>query len=102
MIVVGITATMVIVLSQALPEISGSKSQKAKTEQKESEASTQFSSAPSDVVPGGIVQMDDVDRSLLETILNEELEVSVIQGYSNVLSDYLGILFSAIISPNAP
>ena len=102
MIVVGITATMVIVLSQALPEVSGSKSHKPKTEQTESEAGSQFSTAPSDVVPGGIVQMDEVDRSLLETILNEELEIIIIQGYSNVLSEYLNILFSAIISPNAP
>ncbi|MGE0587533.1 MAG: hypothetical protein AB7O48_03100 [Cyclobacteriaceae bacterium] len=103
MIVAGVLATVVIVLSQALPEVSGKAlAEKAKTEQTEKSTEIQIVSAPSDVVPGGSIQINDVDRALLETLVPEEREVNTFQSYTVVLSDLYHVLFRAIISPNAP
>ena len=102
MIGVGVIATLVIVLSQALPEISGEQSEKIKTEQAEKNAKAQITTIPStDVVLGAAIQIDDVDRSLLVTLEQGE---EVTSGYcvSHVLTQYLQVLFRAIISPNAP
>ena len=102
MIVVGIAATIAIVLSQALPDISESVTEKAKTEQADQTSDLKILPAPSDVVPGGVVQVNDVDRSLLETFVNEEKQVLEFHCDANVLSGFFNILFRAIISPNAP
>jgi hypothetical protein len=102
MIVVGITATIVIVLSQALPEISESVNEKAKTEQTEKTPDQKVISAPSDVVPGGITQVNDADRSLLETFIYEKCEVIEFNCDPDIFSNFFNILFRAIISPNAP
>lgn len=104
MIVVGIAATMVIVLSQALPEIQGqgSGSKKVKTEQTDKDTDLKVLSAPSDVVPGGVVQMHDVDRSLLEIFTIKTSEIIEFRYDINILSGFFNILFRAIISPNAP
>lgn len=103
MIVAGVLATVVIVLSQALPEVSGKALvEKAKTEQTEKSTEVQVVSAPSDVVPGGSIQINDVDRALLETLVPEERKVNTFQYCSVVLSDFYNVLFRAIISPNAP
>jgi len=101
MIVAGITATIVIVLSQALPEIS-KPAEKAKTEQNEKSADLKVISAPSDVVPGGITQVNDADRSLLEIFINEPVAEIEFHVDPNILSEFFNILFRAIISPNAP
>ncbi|HCM77699.1 MAG TPA: hypothetical protein DIS90_15055 [Cytophagales bacterium] len=102
MIMVGITATMVIVMSQAMPELTGPVKEKAKTEQTENGSDKTILSAPSDVVPGGIVQVSDVDRHILETFINEEQQVLEFRSDTRILTDYFNILFRAIISPNAP
>lgn len=99
MIVVGIVATVAIVLSQALPEQS---SEKAQTEQTNNETDVKILPAPSDVVPGGIVQVNDADRSLLEIFVNEDPKILDIECDGRILSEYFSILFRAIISPNAP
>lgn len=102
MIVVGITATFVIVLSQAIPEIAGPEKEKAKTEQTENDADLKIHATPSDVVPGGVIQMNDVDRFLLETITSEEEDRKEFYHAVHIFSGYLNILFRAFISPNAP
>lgn len=102
MIVVGIAATMVIVLSQALPEIHGSGSEKVKTEQADKDTDLKVLSAPSDVVPGGVVQMHDADRSLLEIFTIKTSEIIEFRYDVSIISGFFNILFRAIISPNAP
>lgn len=102
MIVVGITAIFVVVLSQALPEVSGSHAEKAKTEQSDQDSDVKVIAAPSDVVPGGVIQLHDVNRFLLETIIREKVETQEFQKFVYVFSDYFNVLFGAIISPNAP
>lgn len=104
MIVVGITATLVIVLSQALPDASRAYSKKAKTEQSaEQSGDHTIVASPSDVVPGsGPVQMNDADRSLLETLLVEEVDCAEFHFNPGVFLGYFNVLFRAIISPNAP
>jgi len=52
--------------------------------------------------PGGIVQVSDVDRHILETFINEEQQVLEFRSDTRILTDYFNILFRAIISPNAP
>lgn len=99
MIVVGISSTIAIILSQSLLK---QPSQKEKTEQAEKNADFKIISAPSDVVPGGIVQVNDVDRSLLEIFINEEPKALKFECDTSILSEYFNILFRAIISPNAP
>jgi len=101
MIIAGIAATIAIVLSQALPEISRP-AEKAKTEQKEKTADLKVIAAPSDVVPGGVTQVNDVDRSLVEIFVNEEVEEIEFHCDPNIFSEFFNILFRAIISPNAP
>lgn len=102
MIVVGITATFVIVLSQALPDIYGSTNKKAKTEQSDQEAEVRIVAAPSDVVVGGVVELHDADRFLLETLISQKVETLEILNFAHALSGYFNVLFRAIISPNAP
>ncbi len=102
MIVAGIAATFVIVLSQALPEISDPVAEKIKTEQTDKGADQKIIAAPSDGVPGGITQVNDVDRSLLETFVNAHCEEIEFRCDPAVLSEFFNILFRAIISPNAP
>lgn len=103
MIVAGVLATIVIVLSQALPEISGKvMAEKVRTEQTEKNAEVQIHPAPSDGVPGGSIQINDVDRALLETLVSEEEQATTFQCYLGVLTDFHNVLFRAIISPNAP
>lgn len=103
MIVVGVVATIVIVLSQALPEISGQACEKVKTEQADQATESQTIVVPSsDVVPGGPMQINNVDRALLVTLETEKVEVPAVQCISLAISEYLQVLFSAIISPNAP
>ncbi|MCB0491827.1 MAG: hypothetical protein KDC93_05365 [Cyclobacteriaceae bacterium] len=99
MIVVGILATIAIVLSQALPEQAP---EKAQTEQTDQDKDVKILPAPSDVVPGGIVQVNDADRSLLEIFVNEEPKILEFECDDHILSAYLIVLFRAIISPNAP
>lgn len=99
---VGITAMLVIVLSQALPKISGSVNDKVKTEQTEKTSDLKVIAAPSDVVPGGITQVSDVDRSLLETFITERCEAVEFRRDTKIVTGFFNILFRAIISPNAP
>ena len=99
MVVVGISATMAIVLSQALP---GQPTKKAKTEQSEQDTDLKIISAPSDVVPGAAVQVNDADRFLLEVFVNEGPKAVEFECDAHILSGYLSVLFGAIISPNAP
>ncbi len=103
MILVGLVATVVILLSQALPEISGEVAEKVKTEQtdKSHEGHT-IAVPPSDGFPVVAVQINDVDRALLVTLEAEEKEVPTVQCISNSISAYFHVLFRAIISPNAP
>ncbi|MEP2668370.1 MAG: hypothetical protein ABJH04_05230 [Cyclobacteriaceae bacterium] len=102
MIVVGIMATIAIVLSQALPEQAPEKAQMEQTDQKDQDNDVKILPAPSDVVPGGIVQVNDADRSLLEIFINEEPKILELECDDHILSAYLSVLFRAIISPNAP
>lgn len=102
MIVVGITATFVIVLSQALPDISGSANQKAKTEQTDQDKDVHIVAAPSDVVVGGVIELHDADRFLLETLISQKVETLELPNFIHALSGYFNVLFRAIISPNAP
>ncbi len=99
MIVVGISSTIAIILSQALPE---QPSKKAKTEQTNQDTDLKIIPTPSDVVPGGVVQVNNADRSLLEIFINEEPNTLEFECDAHILSEYLSILFRAIISPNAP
>lgn len=96
---VGILATIAIVLSQALPEQAP---EKAQTEQTDQENDVKILPAPSDVVHGGIVQVNDAQRSLLEIFINEDPKTPVFECDDRILSEYFSILFRAIISPNAP
>ena len=102
MLAVGITATLVIVLSQALPDISGYTNNKAKTEQADQDAEVRIVAAPSDVVVGGVVELHDVDRFLLETLISQKVETLELPNFAHALSGYFNVLFRAIISPNAP
>lgn len=102
MIGVGVAATFVIVLSHALPEVSGSNPEKAKTEQTDQSTDIKVIAAPSDVVLGGIIQLQDADRFLIETLLIEKVETLEFQKLAYIFSDYFHVLFRAIISPNAP
>lgn len=99
MIMVGIMATVAIVLTQVMPEHAP---EKVQTEQTDKESDVKILPAPSDIVPGGIVQVNDADRSLLEIFINEEPQVLEFERDDRVLSAYLAVLFRAIISPNAP
>ncbi len=102
MIVVGITATFVILLSQALPDVSRSVERKAQTEQNDKETRVIVISAPSDVVPGGVIELHDAERFLMETINSVEVETLAFPNFAHVLSNYFNVLFRAFISPNAP
>lgn len=103
MIAVGIVASAVIVLSQALPEMSSEVCRKAKTEQTEDTSTAPTFVAPSaDVVPGGSMQISDVDRALLVTLEQEEKELPAAECISMAVSEYMHVLLRTIISPNAP
>ena len=102
MIAVGIAATLVIVLSQALPDISGTANKKTQTEQTDQDTDAKLISAPSEAVPGGIIELHDVDRFLLETISTDKEEIFELPDFVVVLTGYFNVLFRAIISPNAP
>ncbi|MBZ0245194.1 MAG: hypothetical protein K8H85_04535 [Cyclobacteriaceae bacterium] len=99
MIAVGIMATFAIVLSRTIPEPSP---EKAKTEQTNQDKDVKILPAPSDVVPGGIVKVNDAERSLLEIFINEDPKILAVECDDRILSEYFSILFRAIISPNAP
>jgi hypothetical protein len=101
--IAGVLAAILIVLSQSFYHQAKDKVAKAKTEQQADEQSQTFISAPNDAVSQiNIVQLDDQVPSLKEFTLSEEKTTfrSIIR--PEVFNRYLKVLFSAIISPNAP
>ena len=103
MIGVGIAATLVIVLLQVFPEISNPFPEKVKEPQTTEQGSaTKVISTPTDAVPGGApMQVNEAERSLIETLFNQKVYTEV-QMFAHVLGNYLSVLLRVCISPNAP
>ena len=104
MIVVGLSASMVIVLSQNLPQLPDSFKEQQITEQTAASSTEQsYITTPADIVPSGnAVQLNESSRSLLEIILPERTEERAVFYYHNVFVGYFHVLLRAVISPNAP
>lgn len=100
MMVAGVLAALLIVLSQSFYHQA---KEKAKSEQKADENAQSFISAPNDAVSQtNIVQLDDQVPSLKESILSEEKQPVQPVIKPEVFTRYFKVLFRAIISPNAP
>ncbi len=104
MIGVGITSILVIVLLQVFPEISSPFPEEVKAQQATAQNDTvEVASAPADAVPGGTpMQVNEVGRTLIDTLVNKNSLVTEVKIYTHILGDYLSVLLKACISPNAP
>lgn len=103
MMIAGVLAAVLIVLSQSFYHQAKEKVAKAKTEQKSEESAQTFISAPNDAVSQtSIVQLQDQTPSLKSAVLSIEENPSRPIIRSEVFIRYFKVLFRAIISPNAP
>lgn len=104
MLVAGLLAVGVILLSSSINADRASKAvAKAKTEQNSEEKAQTFVSAPTEAIPGSAVKIQDSTPSLLETLVPEAEEKSELpQALAKELVRYFKVLFTTFISPNAP
>ena len=103
MMVAGVLAAVLIVLSQSFYHQAKEKVAKAKAEQTTDENTQTFISAPNDAVSQtNIVQLDDQIPLLKGSVLFEEEQPVQPVIRPEVFSRYFKVLFRAIISPNAP
>lgn len=103
MMIAGVLAAILIVLSQSFYHQTKEKVAKAKTEQNAENPSEIFISAPNDAVSQtSIIQLDDQVPSLRESILSEDERPLKSILKPEVFTRFFKVLFRAIISPNAP
>lgn len=98
----GIVTVLVILLSQSLYRPEENQQAKAKTEQKADKARVAHISAPADVVPGHSLEYNDlIPTAIKPAEIRDEPDEQHFAAV-RIVSSYFCILFSAIISPNAP
>ena len=103
MMVAGVLAAILIVLSQSFYHQAKEKVAKAKSEQKADENAQTFISAPNDAVSQtSVVQLEDQIPLLKESVLSEEEQSGKPVIKLEIFTRYFKVLFRAIISPNAP
>ena len=99
MLVAGLVAAMVILLSQSFYE--GKIQAKAKTEQSEKEAT--FISAPSDLVPGSTtIQLNENAPSLISVLQLPEIKTFFRPVVKLIPLTFFKTLFRTVISAQAP
>lgn len=104
MMIAGILAAAIIVLSQSFYYQTKEKTEKAKTEQKAEKGSETCISAPADALtsPTTAVQPgDELPVPDKKFTIEEELQEKLVFR-PGIVARYFKVLFRAIISPNAP
>jgi hypothetical protein len=102
--VAGVLAAVIVVLSQSFQFQAKQDVQKVKTEQQADEQPDVLISASADAVsPSSAIQLDEKSPALLQEVLTEEknnFQHPIVR--PEVVARYFKVLFRTIISPNAP
>jgi aspartate carbamoyltransferase regulatory subunit len=103
LIIAGLLAAAVIVLSHSLTELEPKKVADTEQSDKKSDQKTVITAPAEAVTQASVVKIDEQSPdSVLETITNSEISKKIIPTPEKVFDKLFQVLFRMVIAPNAP